>query len=524
MTGEGVFVDVLSGFLTYFLRGSTVSLSVLYDAPSRCVVRRSLRGLPPARALALTTLRSIIRDGVDLQAALDVALRSASLSRQDSALATELVYGYLRSEITIAWILRRHLKKPEGVPQDVLAILGLAVYEVITLDRIPHYASVDWAVEAVKRVFGQGLSRMANAVLRSVARMEAEYTSPRFYEQELPVARERFAIRYAKPLWLVDMWIDAYGEVEAEQFLAASSRHPAVGVRVNALREGACALRDTLFQDAYHQEYQKEQQRKQQGEQRKHPHGELEKNPHGEQQEEPEVQDARERVEPYSAKVVGSYGIMFARGCVPSSLEELHRDGRLSRQSGASQGVLDALQPSTWRAPVWDCCCGRGGKTAFLVEQGIAVMAASDTNKGRLKDFVADFSRLQLDVPVLFCAPAEEGVKALHTSPGTVLVDAPCSGLGTLSRRPDIALRRTPEQIEALVVTQQRILDAVWAALPAGGMVAYITCTRNHAENQNQVARLLTLHNEAVLLHEYETAADDPSCELFYGALIQKGS
>jgi 16S rRNA (cytosine967-C5)-methyltransferase len=107
---------------------------------------------------------------------------------------------------------------------------------------------------------------------------------------------------------------------------------------------------------------------------------------------------------------------------------------------------------------------------------------------------------------------------------GTILVDAPCSGLGTLARRPEIRLRRTPEDCEALAVLQKNILDAVWERLLPGGLLVYVTCTMNKAENQSQTAAFLERHSGAALEAEFETPAGSPLGEFFYSAKIRKRS
>ncbi|WP_353119623.1 transcription antitermination factor NusB [Nitratidesulfovibrio sp.] len=504
--------------------------------------------LPPARAAALAALDNVLRKGQEVQAALDgvlaspapvadahapaadsatttpargtraarfspaspdgTALRHPQISRQDATLATELVYGYLRSEIRISWLLRRFLKTPEKLPAEALLTLGVAAHEILHLDRIPDYAAVDWAVTHISQRFGSGLGKLANAVLRNVARLGDNARNAEMYRAELPDPRDFLSVYHAAPRWLVDLWCDAYGMDRAASLLAASSQAPAPAVRVNAVRPGWQELRDQLVSD------------------------------HG-------------------GAVCGHAGVVFPVGGFPAEVAALERQGLLSRQGAASQEVLEALRPDIWEGPVWDACCGRGGKALALLERGVDVRLCSDPNAGRLRGLRADAERLGLAVPAVVRASATQPPSALYAPdmtnprgathplgradtehsagspavPGTfrtILIDAPCSGLGTLSRRPDIKLRRVPADLDVLAALQGRILDAALATLPPGGRLVYITCTLNPAENEAQIERLLSTAGApgaAPLTVEvqHSTPADTPAREFFYGVVLRKG-
>jgi 16S rRNA (cytosine967-C5)-methyltransferase len=500
--------------------------------------------LPPARAAALAALDKVLRKGQEVQAALDgvladaagpadartpaikggaassasaarapkhlpatpdgTALRHGRISRQDAALATELVYGYLRTEIRISWLLRRFLKAPEKLPPEALLTLGVAAHEILHLDRIPAYAAVDWAVTHIRLRFGPGLGKLANAVLRNVARLGGDARNADLYRADLPDQRDFLGVYHAAPRWLVDLWCDAYGMDRAAALLAASAQAPAPAARVNAARPEWEALRDRLVAE------------------------------HG---------GAR----------CGHAGVVFPAGGFPAEVAALEREGLLSRQGAASQTVLDALRPDTWEGPVWDACCGRGGKALALLERGVDVRLCSDPNAARLHGLRADAARLGLALPALVRASATQppcaidmtgttGTTDITGTTGafrTILIDAPCSGLGTLSRRPDIKLRRTPADLGTLAALQARILDAAVAALPPGGRMAYITCTLNPAENEAQIDRLLAATcptsmslpaggakaagaSRLTVEARHVTPVDSPSREFFFGVLLRK--
>ncbi len=418
-------------------------------------------------------LRVLERTGVNtpVQSLLDTKLTGGLFSRQDAALTTELVYGYLRSEIRLSWLLSLFMKAPEKLPPAMKTMIGMAAYELLYLDRIPAHASVSAAVDAVRGRFGQGLSRVANGVLRSLIRlMETEDPKqPAFYASRIADPLDRLSVFHSVPRWILELWIAGYGREKAEAFAQAVSVVPHPCVRVNTARDEWETLRDILCREG---------------------------------------------------DPVAISGVRFAPGTQPEYLRDYLRQGRISFHGAGSQLVLEALDAPHWEGPVWDACAGRGGKTLALMELGVPVLAASDTYQPRLRGLRDDARRLVITPPPLFCASAAE--PALRGEPGTILLDVPCSGLGTLSRHPDLRVLRTPGQVADLVALQRRILDAVWPLLPSGGRLAYITCTMNPAENEGQIAAFLERTPGASLEIQWQSVPDAFGSDLMFGAVVRK--
>jgi 16S rRNA (cytosine967-C5)-methyltransferase len=422
--------------------------------------------IPPARRIGLAVLRQTLDHSLDLQEALDRALGSPPPSEADRRLATELVYGYLRYKGRIDYLLSLFLQ-PHKTPLEVRRILGLAAYEMLFLDRVPAYASVSWAVDAVRTAAGQGVAKMANAVLRRIAELGASAHDPAFFKKDSP-APETFLSRFfSAPPWLASLWIASYGREIAEQLLAASLSAPPLGVRVNARQPGASDLLERLRA---------------------------------------------------STTCVESTGWGLALNGPPDRLHDLLASGLVSRQSLAAQEALLALGPDRWPTPIWDGCAGRGGKTFLLAERSLPVWA-SDINLRRLKGMRSEGKRLGIDLPCFVGSATEPPLKK---APGSVLLDAPCSGLGVISRRPDIRWKRTPADIPALVELQSRMLVAAHDLLPPGGLIAYLTCTLNPAENEQQIERILHARTDTVLESTFRTDPASPLKEFFFAALLRK--
>ena len=437
------------------------------------------------RAAALVALSRVLLETTDSQAALDDVLRSPVLVPTDKRLCTELVYGVLRWYLRLEPFCLLFLKKPDKLPYEMRLCLLTALYEMAFL-RVPHHGPVNWAVNHVRNRFGQGLAAVANGALRSMQRDLRRFADPSSLLGPDAAEEDVLALRYAMPVWIVRLWREAYGNADALTLLEACQSVPPSGLRLNRAAPGWEEARAELLGGGEHGE----------------------------------------------ALAVGPAGLAFA-GSLPWRAKELVSQGLASRQSAASYQALEGLGPSFWPVPVWDACAGRGGKTLALLEQGVPVALASDLSTARLAGLEREYERLGLaghgapGCPAVLSFSAADLVdrfaaEGLPERFGTVLVDAPCSGLGTLARRPEIRFRRSPADLARLAATQREILEAVWQRLEPGGLLAYLTCTLNPAENESCVMDFLGTHVDALVRRESRTPVDSPLREFFYGALLQK--
>lgn len=411
--------------------------------------------LPPSRSAALAALESSLptsgKPGQDLQAALNSQLPKVSDPR-DKALATELCYGYARLKGRMEHLARLHLQKPAKTHPFVLRVLGLAAYELVELSGIPAHATLSWAVEAVKERLGQTQAGVANAVLRRIQELGARGRERALYEAGCKDRLQALAAWHSCPEWIVGMWLDEYGPARAEAMLTAQSAPPLTGVRVNRAAGGARELFEAL--------------------------------------------SGR-----FAPVWQGSPWIGFDPAAAPSlgDIEALEREGRLTRQSPAVGDILTRLGAEGWARPVWDACAGRGGKTTALLEMddGAETPAtghgvwASDVNMRRLRGLRVETARLGLPLPALFLAAGAH--PPLKSPPATILLDAPCSGLGVLSRRPDAKWKRTPHDVANLTAIQAGLIRSCADVLPTGGRLVYMTCTMTLAENESQAALIESL-------------------------------
>lgn len=197
---------------------------------------------------------------------------------------------------------------------------------------------------------------------------------------------------------------------------------------------------------------------------------------------------------------------------------QAEEQGLVSRQSLAVQGTINHLEPRSWPQPIWDACAGRGGKSFFLAEQQMQVLA-SDRNKKRLYGLKAEQQRLGLYFPVFL---ADAGMPCLKNAPATILLDVPCSGLGVLSCRPDTKWKRKKTDLAGLQAIQSRLLQASANLLPKGGNLIYMTCTLGREENSGQIEALLRQKPFLRLADEYQTPPTSDLYEFFYAARLHR--
>lgn len=433
--------------------------------------------MPPSRELALYVLEQCLDKGQPLQEALDSALsnRQPAIDPRDAGLATESVYGVCRFKGRLDFLLDYRLSRPGSIPPNVRRILLLAAYELLFLDRVPAYASVNWAVDAVKLI-APHLGKVANGVLRSLDRMRDEAFSLDFFRHTAGDSSTAQAAWYGVPLWLYDH-LSGIDPDLACAVLDERLSQPPLGLRFNPRAPGMVALSDSL----------------------RHRDGVVD---------------------------FTSSGVAFAPDRAPDATElaALMREGMLSRQSLASQDALLQLDPESWCGPILDCCAGRGGKTLLYLERWDQLMWASDVHPGRLRGLDSECRRLKLQRPQMFLADARRLPLALEGEgmpPKTILIDAPCSGLGVMSRRPDIAWRLKAEGLSNLREKQAEILAATGAALRHGSRLLYMTCTVDPFENERAVSSFVAGSGRFELENEYWTENPSVLKERFYAASIR---
>jgi 16S rRNA (cytosine967-C5)-methyltransferase len=415
-------------------------------APGRHADRSAdpARRASPARALAAQVLERVEKDAAFADLALDAELRRRSLAPRDAALATELVYGTLRWQRYLDWILAPHSRRrlPTLDPR-VRVLLRMTAYQITFLERVPAFAAVNDAVTLARRA--PGVAEYVNAVLRAFARRGAA-------EREPPVPRDpvdALATRCSFPTWLAGRWLARYGAEEAEALMRALNARPPLTVRTNTLRTSREQLAARLA--------------------------------------------AEERVRT-RATPLAPEGLVVEDGGDPGGWR-VFVEGACVVQDEASMLVARLLEPAAGTTIV-DVCAAPGTKTTHLAQLmgDRGRVLAFDPQPGRLARVAEAAARLGVTIAETVAGPVEALAPRWAGGCDGVLVDAPCSNLGVLRRNPEVKWRRQPADLGAAGERQRGILTAAAVLVRPGGRLVYATCSLEPEENDEVVRAFLAAH------------------------------
>ncbi len=386
----------------------------------------------PARAAALSVLIACRRAGAWPDGALKETLRRTRLDARDAALASRLCYGVLQNRMLLDFYLSAFLTRPlKSLQPVVLDILRLGAYQITMLDRIPPAAAIDRAVEQAKRRANPRAAGLVNAVLRALARAKDHLPEP-----------PGLATRYSHPAPLVALLRENVGEERLEPFLRSDNEAPETAVAHNPLRCGEDALLSRW--------------------------------------EEGGVRWKRHAWMPSCFLISGN----------PETLPG-YREGFFYVQDAAARLAVRAagLRPGM---RVLDCCAAPGGKSfaaaAELKNRG--AITACDIHPHKLALIEAGAKRLGVEILTAAVQDAAACRPDWRESFDAVLVDAPCSGLGVIRKKPDIRYKNLSE-MEKLPDLQLKILQTVSQYLKPGGILLYSTCTVLKRENEAVAASVL---------------------------------
>jgi 16S rRNA (cytosine967-C5)-methyltransferase len=392
--------------------------------------------MTPARICAFAVLRRVFEHDAWADRALHAEAGRLRLDARERALATNLAYGAVQRRATLDHLIEVFARRPVAeLEPAVCAGLRLGLYQLAYLDRIPAHAAVGESVALVKAE-SPGGAKLVNAVLRRGAREAAALVAA------LPDGTPaQAALRHSHPEWIAALWFDALGPDAARALMAADNEPAEAALRANTLRGEPAALAAALPVAS-------------------HPAPRL---PEG------LLLDA-----PFDA---------FA--------SPLWHEGRFMPQSRAAMTVARALAPRAGER-VLDLCAAPGGKTTHLAAlmDGQGDVVAVERHPGRADALRRTVARMGADGVVT----VRTGDAAEPQEPEAydrVLVDPPCSDLGTLASRPDARWRKGPDAPQRLARLQAAILRAGAAALRPGGTLVYSTCTISPAENEEVVQAFL---------------------------------
>lgn len=400
-----------------------------------------------ARVVALAALNNVERRQAYSGPALLGETRKHSLSPREERLVWKLVYGVITYRLSLDYVLNKFCRQNVSrLSTTMRNIMRLACYQLVYLDRIPDFAAVNEAVAMARRSSGQRMAGFVNGVLRNIVRQRDS-----LFDLS-PHSAEGISVLHSHPLWMVEKWLKKWGAEFTADLCRANNLPASLTIRVNT---GKISVEDYF------------------------------------------TLTAEKGLSPIRGKYCRE-ALLFPANTKFSDLPGFSQ-GLFIVQGEASMLVADCLDLRPGQK-VLDMCSAPGGKATHIasrIEAG--EVTACDLHAGRVKLVEENAARLGLDNVKALKADARKLPEYLRARFDRVLVDAPCTGLGVIRKKPDIKWARQPEDLDVLAALQQEILRTGCQLLRPGGYLVYSTCTIMDEENQDNVHSLLAARNEMKL-------------------------
>ncbi|MFQ5640297.1 MAG: 16S rRNA (cytosine(967)-C(5))-methyltransferase RsmB [bacterium] len=400
--------------------------------------------VPSVRKISVDIYRKAIENGVFADALLAEAFRKHRFTQRDKNLLIEIVNGALRWRGQLEWLLNQCFHGCfEDASSRLKSILAVSLYQLRFLDRVPNYAAINEGVEQAKQEGGKRWGNLVNAVLRNYLRKENSLKLPSF--REAPI--QGLAINFSPPEWMVRRWLERYGLQETKLLCEQNNRRPVTTLRVNTRRTSA----NRLIKDLNNAGFEAEK---------------------------------------------SHYFDDFIK---VSSLQDLttlsaFKDGHFAVQDESTAIAARLLAPRKGER-VLDMCAAPGGKACYLTNmmQDTGCVIAVDRSHPRVHMLKQNIERLKLEKIQPIVA---DSTKLPVVKVDKILLDAPCSGLGVLSRRADLRWKRTLNDIHRIRKLQSSLLDSASRNLKKDGVLVYSTCTIEPEENEFIIDWFLKQHGD----------------------------
>jgi len=397
------------------------------------------------RQLAFTVLRDVHK-GAYTDVAIDRALQKGNLDNRNRRLLTELVYGSTRRQRTLDAIIDRlGKKKSHQQPKDLRTILHLGLYQLRYQQKIPSSAAVNTTVQLARDNGFAGLSGVVNGLLRQYIRLN-ESSQEILKLPENPV--EQLGILHSFPDWIIQVWLEQLGFEQTEQLCQWMNKTPTIDLRINPLVTSLESVEAALQTVGV----------------------ECQRLPHL----------------PQGLRLMSSSGAI-------QNLPGFH-SGWWTVQDSSAQLVGYLLDPQPGEVII-DACAAPGGKTTHIAELmgDKGKIWACDRTPSRLRKLQQNAQRLNLK-SIEICAGDSRDFSQFNSIGDRVLLDVPCSGLGTLHRHADARWRQTPQKVEELALLQQELITHAATFVKLGGVMVYATCTLHSRENEDVITNFLASH------------------------------
>ena len=391
------------------------------------------------RESALRILHEIETQGSFANEAIQSFSRNLFLSSLDRRFISELVFGTTKMRRRLDYVLSLFLeRKLEELTPWIRNILRMGIYQIDFMDKVPESAAVDESVKLAKKFGHKGTVALVNAVLRNYLRDRSRVSFPSWEEDRI----ENIALFYSFPSWMVEKWLEIFGEEETIKLCEAFNQRPRLSLRISSLKMDQEGL-----EDLFH----------------------------------------REDIKFKPGKFLKNFY------SIESKIDLNHfpplQDGWVYFQDESAGFAVELLDPQPGECIV-DLCSAPGGKATFIAEKmnNEGMVVAVDLSVRKLELIRENCERLGIDSVFLCCANASNFT--CHPV-DKILIDAPCSALGTLGRNSDARWRKEKEDLPRLQKLQLEIMFNSTELLKAGGILVYSTCTITPEENDQVIFKFL---------------------------------
>ncbi len=393
------------------------------------------------RYLAVRILSRYERSDSYLDKLLANELKNNELTQQDKALLTELINGVVRWKLKLDWALTGFYNGDyQKCLNFVKNAMRVGLYQIMFLEKIPAYAAIDESVEIVKQIQGERTAGMVNAVLRNLHR---NLDKIRYPDREEDLVYY-LATVHSHPKWMVKRWLERFSELETEKLLIANNQRPYIPIRVNLLNSSIDKIKYLL--DKNNVEYLQYEH------------------------------------------LLQTFLLKNPKFDITST--EMFQNGEITIQDpSASLAVMLANPTPGYK--VLDIAAAPGGKSFFLAElmRNKGNILAIEKYSSKIKSINEGNQRLKL--PIIETLVEDARKLRLHEKVDLIFADLPCSGLGTLRKKPDIKWKRDTDDIPKIVELQKEIISNAIRFMGKGSVLIYSTCTIEPEENQEVVYWLL---------------------------------
>ncbi len=388
------------------------------------------------REAAMLTLYNVDKKGVYVNLAVkDVLSKKHDFSQLDKAFYTNLVYGTIKRQITIDYIIGCFSKvKIKKISPYILSILRLGIYQLLFTEKIPQSAAVDESVKLAKRYGHTASAGFVNGILRTVSKTEIKYPESII---------DNLSIKYSYPKWICEKWVRDFGKKFAEELMVSMNKEPDVIIRANSLKTTPEELKGKIP----------------------------------------------------GAKISEIYPFALITDGFDVAGNTEYQNGHFIVQDISAMTASVVLAPKPGEN-VLDICSAPGGKTTHLAElmENKGSITACDLYEHKIKLIAENAKRMGIDIIKAQVMDATEKNPGFVENFDKVLADVPCSGLGIIRKKPDIKLNK--EEETGITEIQLKILENAAEYVKPGGELVYSTCTISKEENEELLNRFLSEHHE----------------------------